>query len=832
MFPLKQHNRLSLAGKHVWVPETSEPFDYSEGSEAEEYLRACFESVDDLSVDSMQLQEKIRDWSSEYHLSPARANLVRPLRLDGMENVLELGCGCGAITRYLGERKCMVEAVEGSRPRAELARQRCRGLDNVHIINTNFNALTIPAQQYDAVFLIGVLEYAAMFMPGRAGSEESLAAILGIVQKALKPGGILVIAIENRMGLKYWIGAGEDHFGEPDIGLYGYPADRGVRTYDKRQWKQILSGGSWKHAFVYPFPDYKMPRVLINDDFLARDPYAYSLLQRIGSTDHLSGWRAADDEFLRWKALHESGYLGEFANSFLIVASAEEAAVERAVPFDFVHFSSEGRKVHFRTVTEKPKTEELVRKRKIASSPGLPDRTGHVAQLTHDTTHLRGDLLTTVWLAACCRDDNGRSFAELLRAYRAYLATSFRTAARRSDLIDLLPNNIIVTDSTPSYTVIDLEWSFSRDFDADFVLFRALLWFGHHNRYLLSRFNGSRGWRWLADFIGDCFRSLDIPLQPGLQTYFSLEDQFHAAVARQGLSFSTAALFHSPMGEKSPAEELSGGAREEAAPKPDPSAFAERSKRNMSLPGAGLNAVVKNILGKLGGGAESQRRFVEQLGPVDHDFTLLGLKTRQKDGCFAENQRAEEPVILAYILMAIARLKAAEVHPVSFAELFCTDGYFTLFARKFGADRATGFDYDSDGHLAGARRISAYLGFGRVDFVRADMEKIESDRRFSIVANVGGLYHVSNPREVLVRSYAMAERYLIIRNVVSLSTTDENYFEAPAPGWTWGTRFSRQSFDRLVQGLGWKIIDQSFNELKGNPRPEDRGSVYYLIEKT
>ncbi|HHO48769.1 MAG TPA: methyltransferase domain-containing protein, partial [Desulfobacteraceae bacterium] len=832
--PLKRHNRLSLAGKQVWVLETSEPFDYSEGSEAEEYLRACFEAVDDLSVDSMQLQEKIRDWSSEYHLSPARANLVRPLRLDGMKNVLELGCGCGAITRYLGERQCMVEAVDGSRPRAELARQRCRELDNVHIVNANFNALNIPAQQYDAVFLIGVLEYAGMFMPGRAGARESLTAILEIVQKALKPGGILVIAIENRMGLKYWIGAGEDHFGEPDIGLYGYPADKGVRTYDKRQWEQIFSGGIWKHAFVYPFPDYKMPRVLINDDFLARDPYAYSLLQRISSTDHLSGWRAADDEFLRWKALHESGYLGEFANSFLIVASTEEAAVARAVPFDFVHFSSEGRKVHFRTVTEKRKTEELVRKKKIAASLQLPDGNGHVAQLTHDTRHLRGDLLTTVWLAACCRDDGGRSFAELLRAYREYLATSFKTAARRGDLVDLLPNNIIVTDSTPSYAVIDLEWSFSRDFDVDYVLFRALLWFGHHNRYLLSRFGGERGWRKVEDFVSDCFRSLDIPLQPRLKTCFSLEDQFHAEVAREGLSFSTGVLFYSPMGLQGPGEDLSGGGQEGSVPAVEsaPSAFPEKLKRDVSLPGGGLNAVFKNIIGKLGGGAESQRRFVEQLGPVDHDFELLGLKTLQKGGCFPGNQRSEEPVILAYILMAIARLKAAEVYPVSFAELFCTDGYYTLFARKFGADRATGFDYDSDGHLARAMKISEYLGCGQVDFVKADMEKIESDRRFSIVANIGGLYHVSNPREVLARSYAMAERYLIIRNVVSLSTADENYFKAPAPGWTWGTRFSRQSFDRLVRDLDWKIIDQSFNELKGNPRPEDRGSVYYLIEKT
>lgn len=71
MFPLQQNHRLRLADQQVWVLDSPETFVYSEGEEAEEYLRTCFECVQDLSVDFVQLQEKIRDWSSEYHLSPA-----------------------------------------------------------------------------------------------------------------------------------------------------------------------------------------------------------------------------------------------------------------------------------------------------------------------------------------------------------------------------------------------------------------------------------------------------------------------------------------------------------------------------------------------------------------------------------------------------------------------------------------------------------------------------------------------------------------------------------------------------------------------------------------
>jgi hypothetical protein len=67
--------------------------------------------------------------------------------------------------------------------------------------------------------------------------------------------------------------------------------------------------------------------------------------------------------------------------------------------------------------------------------------------------------------------------------------------------------------------------------------------------------------------------------------------------------------------------------------------------------------------------------------------------------------------------------------------------------------------------------------------------------------------------------------------VVSLATTDQAYYECPAPGWTWGNRFSVASFDAAIRRTGWDIVDRHFNELEGNDRPEDRGSVYYLVRK-
>jgi len=57
------------------------------------------------------------NWPERYHTSPARANIVRALRLPAEADVLEVGAGCGAITRYLGET-CARGRRAGADPRS------------------------------------------------------------------------------------------------------------------------------------------------------------------------------------------------------------------------------------------------------------------------------------------------------------------------------------------------------------------------------------------------------------------------------------------------------------------------------------------------------------------------------------------------------------------------------------------------------------------------------------------------------------------------------------------------------------------------------------------
>lgn len=72
--------------------------------------------------------------------------------------MLEIGSGCGAITRLLCDKCRKVTAVELSRRRATATQLRCRGKNNLEVIAGNLNDIEF-AEKFDYITLIGVLEY-------------------------------------------------------------------------------------------------------------------------------------------------------------------------------------------------------------------------------------------------------------------------------------------------------------------------------------------------------------------------------------------------------------------------------------------------------------------------------------------------------------------------------------------------------------------------------------------------------------------------------------------------------------------------------------------------
>lgn len=101
--------------------------------------------------------------------------------------------------------------------------------------------------------------------------------MLSAAKSALKQNGILVIAIENKIGLKYWTGSPEDHTGKLYNGIHGYPGLKGPVTFSKTELRQYLNDIGLRHTHFYScFPDYKFASTIFSDLGQERQLYLHN----------------------------------------------------------------------------------------------------------------------------------------------------------------------------------------------------------------------------------------------------------------------------------------------------------------------------------------------------------------------------------------------------------------------------------------------------------------------------------------------------------------------------------------------------------------------------
>ncbi|MBR1891913.1 MAG: SAM-dependent methyltransferase, partial [Lachnospiraceae bacterium] len=88
---------------------------YSEGSDEDRLLEIVKEHTD---KEFNRIIAEERRWSTLYHLSHLRGNIVDFLPIQPHEKVLEVGAGCGAITGVLAKKAKKVTCIELSRKRS------------------------------------------------------------------------------------------------------------------------------------------------------------------------------------------------------------------------------------------------------------------------------------------------------------------------------------------------------------------------------------------------------------------------------------------------------------------------------------------------------------------------------------------------------------------------------------------------------------------------------------------------------------------------------------------------------------------------------------------
>jgi SAM-dependent methyltransferase len=463
-------NPLELDSHGVWAGSGRGVFPYSDGVLSERYLRRVFSSSHDLSSTSVELEKRIRDWPSRYHLSPKRSQLLRPFEFAQSSRVLEIGCGCGAITRYLGEVFGDVVAVEGSLNRARLARQRTRDLEHVSIVCAPFQELRFN-ERFDLVFCIGVLEYAGAFLQAQDPFDTALA----FVADVLAPGGAVVLAIENQFGLKYLTSSAEDHTGVMFDGWEGYPeGPNRVRTFGYGELHDLLKKRFSNVRFYYPYPDYKLPSCVLAEPFFDAAKVGELIAGCRAEAEH--GKASMFDEGLALLELDRNDALPFFANSFLVIASNSSDP-----PVKFPHLGikySADRVPQLRSLTRfEQASDGAIWVRKVLLSGAKSAKAGPLTLHPTEDRWVRGASLYTTVRGRLQRKD--LSLEEIFAPCRPWLTKLKRMAHPEGDR-SLLDGRLLDANWTNCYVsgddcvFIDLEWEWESKVSLNAILIRNI----------------------------------------------------------------------------------------------------------------------------------------------------------------------------------------------------------------------------------------------------------------------------------------------------------------------------------------------------------------------
>lgn len=277
---------------------------YSDGDIEEELLKIV-KNTEDYDV----VLSDCEDFAIYYHLAKEREFIVEAMYISKQDEVLEIGAGCGAVTGALADRAKSVHCIELSKRRSLINAYRHKTYDNISIQVCNYED-SVHTRKYDVITLIGVLEYAGYYIHAKNPYE----AFLMDVRKKLKEGGRIYIAIENRLGMKYFSGCKEDRSGVEFDGIEGYVGQNKAKTFSYHELNSLLRRSGFDQVdFFYPYPDYKFPNEIFSDEYYPCRGNRYEK-----SSNYIAARNECFDEIKFLNSLQMEDEFRIFSNSFLV----------------------------------------------------------------------------------------------------------------------------------------------------------------------------------------------------------------------------------------------------------------------------------------------------------------------------------------------------------------------------------------------------------------------------------------------------------------------------------------------------------------------------------
>ncbi|MDO5702219.1 MAG: class I SAM-dependent methyltransferase, partial [Lachnospiraceae bacterium] len=476
-----------------------------------EELLGIAKTCDASGYDSIVSERK--NWPVMYHFSGVRGNIISWYPGIKGKRVLEIGSECGALTSVMAEAAESVTCVEASYEKSVINAWRMREHKNVEIHVGDFADVEADlACDYDVITLIGL-----------SGSEAP--ELLRAAARHLAPGGEVIAAVRNRLGMKYFAGCGDDDTGKYYDGIEGYGGTQGGKSLSKRELEDVCrEAGFGRMDFYYPYPDYKFPMSVYSD---SRLPKTGELRSNIVNFDMKR--LVLFDEAKAYDSLAETDMFPLFSNSFLVILGKDGApSGENKENILFSKFSNE-RAAHLSIRTDIAESAGVKYVRKAPCSAAASAHTGGLENRYKALEKLYGG---TRFAPNRMRTEDGagifafiagesleeildRKYSESFEAFQETLSDfmseinktadcSFRqteefrevfgdarglegTAASHVGNIDMVAENIIPV-SGAEWAVIDYEWTFLVPVPVNYIKWRAVHYYieGNTKRFGLK----------------------------------------------------------------------------------------------------------------------------------------------------------------------------------------------------------------------------------------------------------------------------------------------------------------------------------------------------------
>ncbi len=198
------------------------------------------------------------------NLSDQRQAALRWYPFKPSGRVLEIGAGFGALTGALCDRLSRVVVTETNHVQADYLTKRYINRKNLTVIEGEIRNISFE-DQFDYIIMFGHLETIA----NGSDEDEIYIEYLRYLKSLLKPNGTIILAVDNRYGVRMLCGMIDKYTHRPFDAIANYPDGTEGRLFTREQLAGFIDKAGFKRKKFYsPLTDYRMPRVIYTDKMM------------------------------------------------------------------------------------------------------------------------------------------------------------------------------------------------------------------------------------------------------------------------------------------------------------------------------------------------------------------------------------------------------------------------------------------------------------------------------------------------------------------------------------------------------------------------------------